>query len=304
MRIVVLLILIISIVMAKNIIGRGDHDKIAHELVGLKSLLQSKSVEELRSYCLKIEDYERQGKFLIGGLHDYIQTMDKDECMKYILTSAMNNKELLKMEKFYTIVEPDTNSVFLSEDEKLIGGGDLSLISSRVTKLLELFKSITESELQKWAMRVHNWEKKNGFAGSEHGYPYYMTKDTTVQYIIAEAVNFKQLLDYDFFVSNICNPMEEFHRPYVPTGPGQVRLSSVINTLDRKDLERFALTCEKYVRDTQNLQGIYGGIHDNFVVMDNEQLGNYILSATEKYPVIDGVLNLNMLADKYLIKYY
>jgi hypothetical protein len=68
MRIVIFILnCILSIIMARSTIGGGEHDTIATKLRKLSSMLDKKSLKELREYCIKIEDYDRRGQFLVGG---------------------------------------------------------------------------------------------------------------------------------------------------------------------------------------------------------------------------------------------
>ena len=125
MKVILILICLISMIFAGPVIGGGDHDKTAHKVVQLTSMLREKSVEALRDYCLKLEDWERTetGKFLMGGLHDYINDMDKQACVKYILNLSLEHKKLLDLEYFTTTVEPELS--FLADETttpQIIGG--------------------------------------------------------------------------------------------------------------------------------------------------------------------------------------
>lgn len=295
---------IISIIIARNIIGGGDHDLIASKILKLSSMLEEKSVEELRSYCLKLEEYERRGQFLVGGLHDYIETMDRAACKQYILKGAMKNIELLDLPTFSKVVQDKSDIAFLTEEEKEkpIGGGDLPNLSFKVSKLSYLLVSMSEEELQKFVIRVENWQRKNGIAVLDHQYAYYMKKEESISYIIGEAVKNKQLLEYDFFVETIANPIDEFHRRYNPSGPSTESLMQFINVLERKELERFALTCELYTRERENIKNVYGGIHDRLRSMSDREILDYINSVVMKYPQLDGYYNISKLADQYGLK--
>ena len=59
---------------------------------GLVELLKEKTIPELQSYCLSLESYDRKkrGVELDGGLHDYIDTLTRDDLISYI--HEMTNK--------------------------------------------------------------------------------------------------------------------------------------------------------------------------------------------------------------------
>jgi hypothetical protein len=75
------------------------------------------------------------------------------------------------------------------------------------------------------------------------------------------------------------------------------------NVFDRKELEKFALTCEKYSREIENITRVYGVIHDRLRLMSDSEILEYINSVVKKYPEMDGYYNMSKLAEQYGFKY-
>jgi hypothetical protein len=51
-----------------------------------------------------------------------------------------------------------------------------------VSKLSDMLNNLTEEELQKFVIRIENWQKKNSIELIEHQYPFYMTKEKSMKY--------------------------------------------------------------------------------------------------------------------------
>ncbi len=85
----------------------------------MTKMLNTKSVEELRTFCVRVEKWERlnQKNTKKGGIHDYVERLNKDECIKYLVGESVKNKELLDIDYFTNTVQSDAG---------VIGGGDLA----------------------------------------------------------------------------------------------------------------------------------------------------------------------------------
>lgn len=85
----------------------GSPDQIAIRIAGLTSRLEKMDLENLKTTALKLEAYSnaKKGGLILGGLHDYINTINEEDFEKFIIKLSMNNPELLDEAKFNSVLE-------------------------------------------------------------------------------------------------------------------------------------------------------------------------------------------------------
>jgi hypothetical protein len=79
-------------------------------------------LEQIKTTALKLEAYanKKKGGLILGGLHDYISTMNKEDFEKFIIKLSLNNSELLNEDKFNSALESDNNrSIYHDIHEKM-----------------------------------------------------------------------------------------------------------------------------------------------------------------------------------------
>eukprot|EP00340_Litonotus_pictus_P006862 CAMPEP_0170515766 /NCGR_PEP_ID=MMETSP0209-20121228/2155_1 /TAXON_ID=665100 ORGANISM="Litonotus pictus, Strain P1" /NCGR_SAMPLE_ID=MMETSP0209 /ASSEMBLY_ACC=CAM_ASM_000301 /LENGTH=395 /DNA_ID=CAMNT_0010800401 /DNA_START=119 /DNA_END=1306 /DNA_ORIENTATION=- len=72
---------------------------------GLEGFLETRSLENLRQYCLNLENYDRKIRAvdLDGGLHDYVNTLTKKELIDYVVNKSEYYPQLRQTEHFNNI---------------------------------------------------------------------------------------------------------------------------------------------------------------------------------------------------------
>jgi len=183
-----------------------DADYIWFHLNQIKQSLKEKSLEELKTTALKMEEYERKKTGpLMGGLHDYIDTLTKEDLTDYILKKVFNNQELLEIETFNTVskeTSTESNNVMLlaekAEEPKKF---DADYIWFHLTQIKQVLKEKSIEELKTIALNVEEFErKKTGpLMGGLHDYINTLTKEDLTDYIVKGCFNNKELLDMEVF---------------------------------------------------------------------------------------------------------
>jgi hypothetical protein len=117
----ILILICISAIFAQGLIGGGDHDKIAQKVISLNKYLNEKEVGELREIVLKVENWRSESKkeLFIGKFPEIVSKLDKDGCLKYIVSAAIKYQELLDMPFFKAIIAPEHSE---THKEQPIGG--------------------------------------------------------------------------------------------------------------------------------------------------------------------------------------
>ena len=168
------------------LIGGDDHDIIAYKVVTLTNFLNSKSIEELREYALKVEEWRRnvKGEHFMGGIHDYINTVGQDKIVSYILSSSMQYPELLEEETFLKVIAPAVKN---EENHNQAGGlHDFIFRLDRDTLVSFAFA----------AEKYHNDKDGSFLIGGLHDVIYRMSEIEIAEYIINVAKNYPELDSY------------------------------------------------------------------------------------------------------------
>jgi len=274
-------------IFAGPVIGGGDHDKTAHKVVQLTSMLKEKSVEDLRAYCLRLEDWERTetGKFLMGGLHDYINSMDKEACLKYIVHLSLEYKKLLDLEFFTTTVEPELTFLADVVTPQIIGGGDLAKTAFKVVILTNMLNTKSVEELRTYCVRVEKWErihKKNTKKGGVHDFVERLNKDGCIKYLVGESVKNKELLDLDYFTNTVQSDAGVIGGgDLAQTAHNVVMMTNFLNTQSVEQLRTYCIRVENWERVNEKSHKI-GGIHDYVRRLDKDGCVKYIITESLK----------------------
>ena len=277
-----------------HIIGGDDHDKIAYQIVTLTNSLNTKSLEELKSYAIKVEEWRRneKGEKLLGGIHDYIDSIGKDEIITYIIQSGMKYKELLEEKTFQSVVSPTLKS----EKDHIYGGDDHDEIAYKIVTLTNFLNSKSIEEVKNYALKVEEWrrnEKGEKLLGGIHDYIDSVGKDKIISYILESGMKYKELLEEEKFLTVIAPAVKSEENHQQAGG-----LSDFVYRLDRDTLVSFAYSAEKYHMEKSGSH-IRGGLHDYIFKMSNIEIAEYILQKAENYPELDSYSFLHKLAEQY-----
>ena len=291
MRIIMIIsLLLIGLVISNPIVIGGDEDKIASKINELTTILNTKNIEELKSIAINIERYinSKRGGMVIGGLHDYLNSMTKDDLIHYSLHSSLNHMELLDNKKFMSVAEGE-KTIFLGEKQKFTGklGGLHDYI----------FRQDRET-LIRWALTAEAHHKSKfsiPLIGGLHDKIQTMSNKDLAKYTLELARFYPEL--------NSSEELEKLSQTYGIEENSVVKknatLRDFIFTKDRDTLTKWAFTAEAHERKMKNHEGILGGLHDYIGKLSNQEIAEYILKKSEFYPELDNEFNLERLSHHY-----
>jgi predicted MPP superfamily phosphohydrolase len=269
---------------ASTPIGGGDHDIVAFNIINLRNRLANNSIVELQSYALTLEKYNNNGKHILGGIHDYVHQMSKDDLIKFIVNVVHKKKELLDEGKFKSIVE-GTQTVFLAVEAKpILGLGGLHDYIFRMDM----------DTLVRWAhtCQAHDnkiTKKQNDLKVEE------MTKEQLMSFILGMAKQYPGL--------DSSTELDRLSETYEVKTVSFGGLHDYLFRQSRSTLIRWALTGEAHERKVKNQQHLLGGLHDYIGTMSDVEIANYVSEKAKLYKELDSGLKLDGLAKQYSITY-
>jgi len=160
---------------------------------GLHDYLQAMDKEKLIEISYAIENYLRDGKQLIGGIHDFINSYDEHKLRQHILEQIKEHSELNNIEKIENLLgQKDENK--LAEQ-----GFDLT---NDVEKHLY---TLNHEELSQLAMKLETYHKKESnqehFLGGIHDYIFKLDDEEIRDYIRKEIKEHEDLNNVDKLIA-------------------------------------------------------------------------------------------------------
>ena len=275
-------ICIIGAILSGPIIGGGDHDKIAYETNELTLKLNSKSIEELKSNALSIENYVSKGQS--SQLKDNINILNKEFLLKYIIDICVENTELLEAEKYEAVVNNSYKTELFLEEPNKVGG----LHDYIYRKDLETLK--------RWAFTCEAHDRhvsQSQLIGGLHDKIERMSKEEIIIYVLDMSDKYPGLnsgLELD--------RLSDFY-DISPKLLGKIGgIHDFIFRLPRETLIQWALTAEAHDRKIKNVT-LYGGLEDMIQGMKDSQIAEYVLDKTVTYPELNSSETLNRLSLAY-----
>jgi HD superfamily phosphohydrolase YqeK len=281
----------------RNKIGGGDHDIIAFKFLNMKKYLNEKSLDQLKVEALKMEEYvnEKKGEMILGGLHDYIDTLDKEELVQVMSRMMTNNLELLDLEVYESVINPAPKVLaFLGEEEQKIGG------------LHDYIHTIDEATLRMWAIAADTYHlEKNGgqlIGGGIHDKLSTMKKLDFIEYLLKMIRQYPNL-DSSVELNQLCVKygisQHKDEKPEENEQPANVGgLLDYIWRQNDETLIQWALTADTYDKKMRNIH-ILGGLEDYIYSLSREELMQITLKHAKTYPELNSSLKLNQLAISY-----
>ena len=280
-------------------IGGGDHDIIAYKIRNMKNYLNEKSVDQLKTEALKMEAYvnKKSGHMILGGLHDYIESLSKEELVQVMSKMMLNNLELLDVVMYESVISPEHNVLsFLAEVPQKVGG------------LHDYIFTIDEDTLRTWAIAVDRYHsEKNGekpIGGGIHDRLRTMKKLDFIEYILKMIRQYPNL-DSSIELNQLCvnygisktekkeeKPVEEENHTMVGG------LVDYIWRQSDQTLIHWALTADKYDKEKRNVH-LLGGLDDYVDSLSREKLMEIILKHAKTYPELNSNVKLDSLAATY-----
>jgi hypothetical protein len=203
--------------------------------------------------------------------------MDKEACITYILTNALDNKELLNLTTFTTVVNPNSNT--------MIGGDDVDKTAYEVMAMRKYLNQSDLSALKNECMVVESYVNKKEnktllIGGGLHDKLRYMDKEACINYILLNALSNKELLNLTTFTTivNTNTTSMAGGDDVDKTAMEIIAMRQFLNQSDLSALKNECVAVENYVnKKTNKTLLIGGGIHDKLRGMTKEDCITYIL---------------------------
>jgi len=285
-------------------IGGGDHDITAYRLINMRNHLNEKSLDQLKVEALKMEKYiHSKSEFpIMGGLHDYIGSIKKEELVEIMTRMMLNNQELLEIEVYNSVVAPEKKLTFLGDDNstteteeerepKMVGG------------LVDYIWRQTDETLRQWALTCDKFDKEKRnihVLGGLHDYIDVLSREQLMEIILKHSRTYSELnsgvsLNKLAMTYGFAQPEEKKEE----TEP--LMVGGLVDYIWRESedvLRQWALTCERYEKERKNIH-LLGGLVNYVRLLNKEQLMNIILDYARKYPELNSRVELNNLAQSY-----
>jgi hypothetical protein len=282
------------------------------ELLIIKNNLSTKSLEDLKPIAIRLENYSntKRGGLILGGLHDYIGQISKEDLLNFCMRIIKENKELVNLEKLNEVIE-GPQLKFLSESQP-------QYQSQYQTQSQSQYQSQSKSEegltcgglhdyiflkdrktLLKWALAGDAYQNSKCSPITQKEEVRYdnnrnlilnMSNEELIKFILNKARRYKELDNGDM----LDRLSENFCKEKLIENMKKIqKLNSALSKLDRQKLIRYAYACEFYERKGQQ---IYGGLHDYIHNLSNDQIRAYITRKAQKYEELNSLENLEIFS--------
>jgi HD superfamily phosphohydrolase YqeK len=250
------------------------------ELEDLEHMLYRCDRNQLINFALATEQQHRidtNTTDLLGGLHDYVASLNDDELREIIMKEANEHTE--KLGSYHKLEQFSKRVGFVDNFEVEDLNGQLY----RKTKA-ELINLALAAEV------VERTHMQSGLLGGLHDYVTSLDKEQLINYIMDRAQKYDEIKSYQ--------KLENFRVAQNLTSDFELlELKHMLYRQNRNDLINMALAAE--MEDRKDKEGISGGLYDSAVVRSDEYLMNYILQLAEQHSEMKNIDNLKELAKKY-----
>lgn len=243
----------------------------------LRDFILKKDIEELRTIALAAEKYvrEKENRKSIGGLHDYIRTLDKEDIVTIIMGFVETYPELA-VNKTLFVISKET-----SFDE---------------SELREYYSQKTREELLQYGLACDEYDRvRNPRIGGIHDYIFKLNKEEILNILLTCVKLHPELSEK--------GELDTIKNNYNLAKPGIFgSILEYINTFSTDDLKKLALAGEQYERDVKGLH-LIGGLHDYVDTLSSSQLKRIILDYVNAFPELRTPGKLEQLAGLKKVAY-
>jgi len=210
---------------------------------------------------------------ILGGLHDRINSMTKEDILAYVQKELAEHKEINNFEKLNELI---------ANKPVLKAGGDGGFHDY-------LFRA-TREELTGWALGLEGYHRDGKMIlGGLHDRINSMTKEDILAYVQKELAEHKEINNFEKLNELIAN------KPVPNLGGG---IHDIIRALPREELNQWAIAAETYHRMITNKTNMRGGIHDYVSRMETEAVIAYIMNQVEDHPELNSRAKFDELCKK------
>jgi len=267
-------------------------------LGGLHDYIFTIDRQTLINWALAAEAYVREQRnlHLMGGLDDYIHSLTNQEIAQKILDFADQYKELDS--------ETMLQSLVIKYGTNLIKANAPSLFLAPVGGLHDYIFRESRETLINWALAAETYvrEKTNKhLMGGLDDYIDSLTNQEIAQKVLEYAAKYQELNSADKLNAFVAQ-YGISHEPRTASFLNFGGLHDFIFREDRPTLINWALAAEKYVRTKENLH-LMGGLEDYIRSVSNQEIAQKILDWAAQYPELDSSAKLESLVTEYGINF-
>lgn len=260
---------------------------------GLSSMLWRTERETLIKWALACEKYHNNGQIILGGLHDILPNMTREDLLIFIRKETKEHDELNhlgRLNQLAGVVRQDEEKVegIASYLGSFLRGSEKKEHVWQIGGIHDYIFQAPREKLETWALAVEEYVRnvKNvKVLGGIHDYISIATNQEIASYILDMAKKYEELDSID-----LLNKISE-----EKIKPKYGGLHDYIWRVPREKLVTWALAIETYVRDQKN-GPVLGGIHDYIHTMSNEDIVKYILDNAKLYKELNSSLKLDEIS--------
>jgi len=249
----------------------------------VRDVINTKTLEELRFWGLATEKYHREVNNMqaFGGLHDYVNRLEKPQLIDYIMNEVNEHEELVTAKDLDKLVEK-----YKFKPSYLKPPTELPLNKGGLHDYI--FKKDRQT-LLKWSLASEAYfrkKEKSIMVGGLHDYIHFMDNKSLIGYILNMAREYPELDDG----SKLDELVKEYQIDDLDKSGLQLKFGGLHDLLHQKSrctLIKWAIAVEYYHRKVKGIEVEVGGIHDYIHSLDKKLIIKYILQEAQEHPEID-----------------
>jgi len=279
-------------------VANEDKPEFAPKIGGLEQSIWSMPVEKLREVALSCEKYEKKLLNLppIGGLVNYVRLLNNEQLIKLILDYALQYPEINSMYNLNQVEEPFAQPPVeeLPIEEPRIFGG-----------LSDYIWRQSDDVLRQWALACDKYDKENRnihLLGGLEDYVNIVDREVLINIILTHSTTYPEL-NSNIKLNELVQQYE-FVQPAQPAEPKEEKpvleggLEDYVWRMPEETLREWALTCERYQKEKNNLT-LIGGLVNYVRLLHKEDLIRTIMNYANQFPELNSYVKLNELSLGY-----
>jgi hypothetical protein len=270
------------------------NDEKPEKLGGLHDYIFSIDEDTLRKWSIAVDryNYKNDGQQLIGaGIQDKIIFMRKIDFIEYLLKMIKNYPVLDSFETLNKLCVSYGITEEKKQEEPMFIGGLVNFIWKQ-----------SDNVLRQWALTCDKYDKEKrnvNLHGGLEDYVNNLSREQLMDICLKHARTYIELNSIETL--NSLSTSYGFSLPSLSKKLEAKIMGGLEDFISKESvdvLRQWALTCERFKRE-QNNQVFLGGLVNYVRLLNKEQLIEVILNYAKEYPQLNSVEELNELAHKY-----
>jgi poly-D-alanine transfer protein DltD len=248
----------------------------------------------------------------MGGLHDFIYRLDRDTLTAWAYTCERYDREQSGMGfliggivnmigRWSTVQISDYILEKVDKYPELDSKDKLNALATQYGLIQPAREYLTKEDnrqtLEKWALATEKYHREVNhlhLLGGLDDYISSLTNEKVVEYIVKEVSEHPEIDSADKL--NELAVKYGIERITVFSNP--IKNNSFDDIIRRKTLEAWALTCEQFHRNANNIHPM-GGLHDYISRLSDDEVIEYIKKEVAEHEELNSVEKLDKLAKEY-----